>query len=262
MIQCEFYNDSYYHIKGETMTGIYQIADKNVQITTAYHYFHKIYDAYRVTSYSDFAITTSKAEIEAARKNVKEEAIIDGNSLRELPEPYVETLLVRNKIAEKMPKYNSVFIHGSTLAVDGKGILFIARNGIASHSYCKLWQDYFGKRAEIINHDISFIHADNRKIKVYSTPWGNVNRIEKNVSFDLHTVCILDLSKRIRVESFDTVNASTLFLQKCYRPVHRLSRQKSISVIQTVIENASLYTLHVDMNRENVKTVYDAMQWL
>lgn len=244
------------------MTGIYQIADKNVQITTAYHYFHKVNDAYRVTSYPDFAITTSKAEIEAARKNVKEAAIMDGYSLRELPGPYVETLIVRNKIAEKMPKYHSVFIHGSTLAIDGKGFLFIARNGIASHNYCKLWQDYFGERAEMINHDISFIHADNRVIQVYSTPWGNVNRIEKSVSFGLQAVCILDLSKRIGVESFDPINASAMFLQKCYHPIHRPSRQKTMSVIQTVIENVSLYTLQVDMNRENVKAVYDAMQWL
>ena len=61
------------------------------------------------------------------------------------------------KIAEVMPKYDTFMIHGSAVAVDWESYLFIAKSGTGKSTHTKLWLEFLGSQALIVNDDKPFI---------------------------------------------------------------------------------------------------------
>ena len=74
---------------------------------------------------------------------------------------YLETLAVYRRIAGLALDRDTLLFHGSAVAVDGKVYLFTASSGTGKSTHTRLWREFFGSRAVMINDDKIMI--DGRK---------------------------------------------------------------------------------------------------
>ena len=242
------------------MTGIYLIADKIIEISTSYSYFHKTVEACRISMRPQISIIITKAEIDAARSKIGKEPGGMSYTSQELPGPFVESLLVRERIAEKLLNFNCLLINGASAAVDRRGFVFISRNGSLSLEFIKRWSDYFGKRCERISVEQFIIRAAGRIIKVYDTPWENETSHSGPFPVRVIGLCILNRSEADRVEEYNPTDAVYLLSQKCFHPYTYTACEKTNSLIQTVVDNIHLYSVQISSINDAVKILKQKMR--
>ena len=116
---------------------IIKLADIRIAVNNIYPYIEKYcadyicYDRRR----ADFTVDISDEDIARERAAVERTVAAEGHSGIEFGDPYLETLAVYRKIAERMPSYDTVLFHGSALAIDGDGYLFTAKSGTGKSTH-------------------------------------------------------------------------------------------------------------------------------
>lgn len=136
------------------MTKKYKIADKVVEVTSIYDDVHKYCADYQTDEPADYSVITTQADIDFEREKSAREDEVEGIPVRHFSDSYLEELAVYRKIAEKMLEYDTVLFHGSVVAVDNVGYLFTAKSGTGKSTHTRLWREYFGDRAVMVNDDI------------------------------------------------------------------------------------------------------------
>ena len=119
----------------------YTFAHKNIAIEALYPEVHAYCSAYRTDTPPDFTITTSQQDIDYEREHSP------GNH----SDGWLEVTAVYRKIAERMPLYDTVLIHGSVLSVDGSAYMFTAPSGTGKSTHSRLWREYLAGRVVMIN---------------------------------------------------------------------------------------------------------------
>ncbi len=161
------------------MTEYYRIADKRIRISSIYDQVHKICADYRDPDGPsgreeqrdqkdipvDIIVCISQEDIDFERRKSERERHgrsmtgVSRGSSYSFSDPYLETLAVYRRIAEKMPDFDTILFHGSCVAVDGVGYLFAAKSGTGKSTHTRLWRQVFGDRAVMINDDKPMIRA-------------------------------------------------------------------------------------------------------
>ena len=164
------------------MTNIYQIAGKNIELISIHKAVHRLCRDYRAEGGPDFRVEIGQADLDYERSR----ATIDAS------DAYLEALAVYRKIAEKMPEYDTVLMHGSAAALDGEAYLFTAKSGVGKSTHARLWREVFGARVVMVNDDKPLVRITDSGVTVYGTPWNGKHRLGENISAPLRAVCILE----------------------------------------------------------------------
>ena len=136
------------------MTGTYRIADIVIRIESIYRRVHRLCVAYRCLEDSpDFTVQITQADIDFERDKSDRDAVREGRPVRQHWDGYLETLAVYRQIAEAMPRFDTVLMHGSCVAVDGEAYLFTAKSGTGKSTHARLWREMLGDRAVMVNDD-------------------------------------------------------------------------------------------------------------
>ena len=117
---------------------------------------HKYCAAYVSDGPVDFSVTTTKEDIEYERSRAEIPGYSDG---------YLEELAVYRKISEKMPYYDTILFHGSVVAVDGAAYLCTAASGTGKSTHTRLWREYLGDNAVMVNDDKPLITVTDSSAK-------------------------------------------------------------------------------------------------
>ena len=126
------------------MTGLYRIAETNIEIISLYAQVHDLCRDYRAQGAPELTVRVTAAGI------ARECAADDGAGHSDA---YLETLAVYRQIAEAMPARDTLLFHGSALAADGVGYLFTAPSGTGKSTHARLWRELLGGRVRMINDD-------------------------------------------------------------------------------------------------------------
>ena len=98
-----------------------------------------------------FTIVTTQSDIDFEREKSAREDTKEGIPIRHFSDAYLETLAVYRKIADHLLSCDTLLFHGSVIAVDGEGYLFTAKSGTGKSTHTRLWREYFGERAVMVN---------------------------------------------------------------------------------------------------------------
>ena len=90
-----------------------------------------------------------------------------------------------------MISYDTILFHGSVIAVDGIGYLFTAKSGTGKSTHTRLWREYFGDRAAMVNDDKPLLKITDSSVIAYGTPYNGKHRLGTNISVPLKAICIL-----------------------------------------------------------------------
>lgn len=240
------------------MKNNYRFADKVVEVDSIYDAVHILCADYRTDGQADFKVTISQEDIDLEREKSQNE---DGNSngtMAEYLDKYLEELAVYRKIAEVMPRYDTILFHGSAVAVDGYGYLFAARSGTGKSTHTALWRDLFGERAVMVNDDKPLLHIA-EEVTVYGTPYDGKHRLSSNIAVPLKAVCILTRASENTIEPIKKNDAYPMLLGQTYRPADPVSMQKTMLLIDKLADRVRLYRLGCNMDISAAETAYNGM---
>ena len=241
------------------MTGIYELGGKRIGITSHFREVHSYCRAYRTEGAPDFCIKISPEDLAFERAKARREAAAEGRSCPEYTDAYLETLAVYRKIAERMPSYETVLLHGSCVAVDGCGYLFTAPSGTGKSTHTRLWCELFGERAVMVNDDKPLLKIGGRGITVYGTPWNGKHRRGSRMEVSLQGLCILTRAENNHIERITAADARIPLLQQLYRPADPEAMKQTLLLLERLLVSVPLYRLGCRPDPDAAKLAYEMM---
>ena len=167
--------------------------------------------------------------------------------------------LKKRKIAEHMIDFDTILFHGSVIAVDGAGYMFTAKSGTGKSTHSRLWREYLGDRAVMVNDDKPLIHIGENGVTVYGTPYNGKHRLGSNISIPLKAICILTRDTDNHIEPVTREQAYPILLQQTYRPKDRLKTIKTLTLINKLADQVKLYLLGCNMDISAAKISFEGM---
>lgn len=173
---------------------------------------------------------------------------------------YLESLAVYRKIAESMPSYGVLLVHGSALALDGNGYLFVANSGVGKSTHAALWRQVYGDRVTMINDDKPLLKVDGEGVRVYGSPWMGKHRLGSRTSAPLSGISFLHRAEENSFCRIDERKGFELLLSHCYRPRYCVQLAKTLKLIESVAGSVPLGDLYCNMNPSAAQTALDGMK--
>lgn len=233
-----------------TMSNVYRIADKNIKITSLFSFIHVYCKGYETECEPDFEIEITDNDIKAESRTLQAESA--GG--------WLEISAVYRKIAEIMPKYDTLMIHGSAVSVDGEGYLFTAKSGTGKSTHTRLWRELLGSRAVMVNDDKPFIRISEDEARIYGTPYCGKEGLNTNISVPLKAICVLERSETNRIRQVDFSNVYPILVQQTYHPSDREMFNRTLELLDRLSRHVSFYRLACNTELEAAEISYNAMK--
>lgn len=241
-------------------TRNYKIADNVIEVTSMYEKVHSYCCDYETDEAADFSVIISQEDIDFETQREIRCAEREGREPLASSDDYREELAVYRKIAEKMPDYDTILFHGSVIAVDGQGFLFTAKSGTGKSTHTRLWREYLGEKAVMVNDDKPLLKITDSGVVAYGTPYNGKHRLGCNMSVPLKAVCILTRGEKNSIVRIDKSEAYAMLLQQVYRPLRTLQMAKTLRLIDELSEKTELYRLACNMDIEAAEVAYNGMK--
>ena len=233
------------------MTEQYRIADRNIRIESLYAPVHRLCRDYLCADGEpDFTAAVTAADIAFERTR----------SASEWPDEYIETLAVYRKIAEKMPEYDTVLMHGSAIAVDGETYIFTAPSGTGKSTHARLWRELFGDRAVMVNDDKPLIRIRDAEVTVFGTPWNGKHHLGANIAVPLKAICLLGRAEVNQICEISAREAYPVLLRQIYRPLDPAAMARTLALIDKLQKNVRFYRLGCNMEPDAAQVAYEGMK--
>lgn len=243
------------------MTNLYRIADRTIEIRSLHPNVHRLCEAYRTEDAPvDLSVQITQADIDFERDKSDRDAVREGRPVRQHWDGYLETLAVYRQIAEAMPRFDTVLMHGSCVAVDGEAYLFTAKSGTGKSTHAQLWREMLGDRAVMVNDDKPLIRMTDAGPIIYGTPWDGKHRLSTNIAVPLKAICILERAGRNTIRRITPGDAYPMMLQQIYRPRDGAAMTRTLPLIDRLTGSVTLWRLGCNMEPEAAQVSYNAMR--
>ena len=210
---------------------------------------------------SRFYIATTQSDIDFEREKSAREDIKEGIPIRHFSDAYLETLAVYRKIADHLLSRDTLLFHGSVIAVDGEGYLFTAKSGTGKSTHTRLWREYFGERAVMVNDDKPLLHITDSGVTAYGTPWDGKHRLSTNTAVPLKGICILTRDTTNHIEQAEPHDTYPMIVQQTNRSLTADGMKQTLSLIDRMLNVVPVYRLGCNMDIEAARVAYEGMQY-
>lgn len=220
------------------VTGYSRLADGDTEYTLS-----RVGD---ITTESVTRITITQSDIDFEREKSAREDVREGIPIRQFSDAYLETLL----------------FHGSVIAVDGEGYLFTAKSGTGKSTHTRLWREYFGERAVMVNDDKPLLHITDSGVTVYGTPWDGKHRLSTNTAVPLNGIFLLERDTTNHIEPAAPHVVYPLIVQQTNRSFTADGMKQTLSLIDHMLSVVPVYRLGCNMDIEAAMVAYEGMNRL
>lgn len=180
----------------------------------------------------------------------------------EFSDGYLETVCIYRKLALEMLHYGVFLIHASVIDVDGEGYAFLAPSGTGKTTQTRLWLEFFGSRASVINGDKPLIRmtpeADGWKFVAYGTPWCGKEGLGCNGSVPLKALFLLERSAEPSCVRASEEYCIDRIFHQFLLPERTEQMEALLEMADRLIETVPTYLLRCNMTQESVMVAYEA----
>ncbi|MBD9303402.1 MAG: hypothetical protein EGS63_01160 [Lachnospira sp.] len=215
-----------------------------------------------ITTESVTRIRITQSDIDFEREKSAREDIKEGIPIRQFYDAYLETLAVYRKIADHLLSCDTLLFHGSVIAVDGIGYLFTAKSGTGKSTHTRLWREYFGERAVMVNDDKPLLRITDSGVTAYGTPWDGKHRLSTNIAVPLNGICILTRDTTNHIEQAEPHAVYPLIVQQTNRSLSSDGMKQTLSLIDRMLNVVPVYRLGCNMDIEAARVAYEGMNRL
>ena len=174
------------------------LAEKNIAVRSLFDEVYELCRDYLTDRPADMTVAVTPEDILYEKKVNEREAQIEGITVVDYPDSYLETLAVYRKIATKLLDYDTFLMHGAVVAVGDKAWLFTAPSGTGKTTHINLWLKNI-PGSYVVNGDKPLIHIGD-DCTVYGTPWAGKERMNRNTGVKLCGIVILNRGKDNHIE--------------------------------------------------------------
>lgn len=215
-----------------------------------------------ITTESVTRIRITQSDIDFEREKSAREDIKEGIPIRHFSDAYLETLAVYRKIADHLLSCDTLLFHGSVIAVDGEGYLFTAKSGTGKSTHTRLWREYFGERAVMVNDDKPLLRITDSGMTAYGTPWDGKHRLSTNTAVPLKGICILTRDTTNHIDPAESHAVYPLIVQQTNRSLTADGMKQTLSLIDRMLNVVPVYQLGCNMDIEAARVAYEGMNRL
>ena len=217
------------------------------------HHFAK----YLTDRDADFFITVRPEDLRFEQADADAEAAEEGFRQRNFPDPFLERAAIHRKFAEHLLTRRIFPVHGSTVAVDGRGYLFTAPSGTGKSTHTRLWMQQFGNRAMMVNDDRPFLEMTGSGVLAHGCPWSGKHGLDTNISVPLAGICLLARGSVNEIRRAAPEELSDLL--KGYRPKMESDESQYQQLLQELTETVPLWHMYCTKDPAAAQVAFDAM---
>ena len=182
-----------------------------------------------------------------------------GEALEASTDEALERLHLCRRIAELLPKYDRVLFHGSSLAVDGRGVLFTAKSGTGKSTHTRFWRQELGERVRMVNDDKPFLHVGENGVTVYGTPWRGKHALGENTQAPLEAIYFVNRGEENSVQPISPRELYPLLLQQTYTPDDPNAMVKTLALVERLSRSVKLLKLYCNLDPQAAHVALDAL---
>ena len=208
---------------------------------------------------ADFSVTVTREDLVFEQAFLDKEAHEEGLRRRVFTDPFLERAAIQRQIAEQLLSRGVLLLHGSAVAVDGKGYLFTARTGTGKSTHTRLWRQVFGDRAVMINDDKPFVRVSHAGIFLCGAPWSGKHGLDTNLAVPLAGICILERGAENTITPADPAFALPFLAHQCQLPRAGEDLPRFHKLLQTLTDTAPLWRMQCTVSPEAARLAHRAM---
>lgn len=179
---------------------------------------------------------------------------------REVSEAEIEYLWMGTAFNVKLLEYNGMFLHSSTVVVDGKAYSFSAPCGTGKSTHTSLWLKLLGDRAFILNDDKAAYRLIDGRYYAFGTPFSGKHDINVNTSAELSGICFIEQAETNSIERMDIDSAVPLIFSQTLRPSNVRRTMMLCDFIDELIRRVPVYKLRCNMDVEAAQIAFETMK--
>ena len=220
------------------------------------HYFH----AYLTADAPDFSVAVTEEDLRFEQAELDAEAIEEGFRRREFTDPFLERAAIQRAFAEFLFDRDTLLLHGSTVAVDGRAYLFTAPCGTGKSTHTRLWREAFGDRAVMINDDKPFLRLSDTAVVAFGSPWSGKHGLDTNLSVPLAGICILERGTENVIRPISPEVALPRLQKEAYVPMEEEKYPQFQTLVEKLSRQVPLWHMTCTKDHQAAKVAYDAMR--
>ncbi len=210
-----------------------EIAGLAVRINTLYSQTYWFCYNYLSNLTPDFEITISSQDL------LEEQMIALDDNLHYQPS-FCEPLAVYRKIVRKAIEYETILMHGATIAINHKGYIFSAKSGTGKTTHIMQWLEQ-APGAVVINGDKPLIRYMNNQFFVCGTPWSGKEHMNTNMMVPLKAVVFMTRNENNSIAEIGFSQAFPFILSQIYMHDGIEEVNKTLDLLDRMKENIQFY---------------------
>lgn len=207
----------------------------------------------------EFTVTVRREDLAFEQRELDAEALQEGMKRRGFSDPFLERAAIQRGFAEYLISRKVLMMHGSTVAVDGKGYLFTAACGTGKSTHTRLWREVFGNRAVMVNDDKPFVALEAEQVLVCGAPWSGKHGLENNISVLLWGICILERGAENRIRRISPQEAQEMLLHQSYCPEDPEKQLAFYRYVEELTRRVPLWKMECNKNPQAAELAWEAM---
>lgn len=180
--------------------------------------------------------------------------------LEQIPAPEAEFYCVHRHLYAQLPHYETFWMHGCAVEMDGSVYIFTARSGYGKTTHARLWLEAFGERAQIINGDNPLIRWNDSEFIACGTPFGGKEGYHVNMSAPLKGVCYLTRDEENSIRRMGNEMAYAQILRDSCRYMNEENSEQLMVLLEKFVEEVPVYQLCCNQNVEAAFVAYEGMK--
>ncbi len=207
----------------------------------------------------NFFVEVTTEDLVYEQMMLEREAIEEGLKIRKFKEPFLERATIQRKVADYLITQNTLMLHGSTVAVDGKAYLFTAPCGTGKSTHTRLWRELFGERAIMVNDDKPFLRITPDCVFAYGSPWSGKHGLASNVCIPLQGICLLRRGAENEIQRIRSKDVIKTLRHQLHTSDDASLAEKSFALLDFLMEKVPLWEMSCNKDLEAAKVSYAAM---
>ena len=241
--------------------AIIKLADLPIDVTVCHRQTAEKYREFLTKDFPIFSVFVTPAEIASEHQMMLQLMAqglqIDASSLTDAA---LEDSSVYHQVAERLPQFDAMLFHGSAVSLDGQAYLFLAPSGTGKSTHTRLWREYFGSRAVMVNDDKPMLRFREDSVWICGTPWQGKHNLGSNITVPLRAAVILTRDEHNHIEPVAAPDAFPALLQQCYIFDSTVHAQKMLHMVERLAASIPIYRLGCNMEPDAARVAYEGMQ--
>ena len=224
-----------------------EIADIVIEFEAKYDYISSLVQEYKTTSPADFSVYATDSEIKDAQKRYSESDYA------------AESIAIYSKIADALPRYDAILMHGAAIADGDSAYLITAPSGVGKTTHVNNWLASFGDSVHVLNGDKPIVRYFDGTPFVCGTPWQGKEGLGVREKKKLGAIVIFRRGEINRAEQVEAQNVSEKLLSQIYIPRGIEEMQAALSLLDRLLSDIPIIVAECNMEKNSAFVVRDAI---